>query len=416
MIKSKVYSFILLIISISSRCFSRRLNEKAEYNDYENLRYVAFGTSVTYGSTVTKNETYMHLLSPTSKNLAMRASDPSYPSICTQSMIGDKKFDVIIVEYERRYEMGLANLVKRLRERFIDGLIIVTNVWTFMNIEVEDESGKILPFRNWLRNNGYPNNSPEARDFVEMSNVTFSFKNNRQNTERDEYIAKLPDEYGVRIFSWSKRGKNMKDIILRYMPLYSADFVHWSPTGHRFAAFYIMKMIKEEKTIGSDRVGSWGEGDVCRKWLSSGKIDESVNTNGVMEQFDDRYGGKFGLNFPMKDGEITINNPFDSPRELALSYMTTGPAPSIYPKTKLSIEMSNQEPIVVDPTDTFYDYPVHVQFTVVIGEINPGLNKILIEPLEVKQKPFRLVGYSITNESKNMSRMYDKPIPETESE
>ena len=78
--------------------------------------------------------------------------------------------------------------------------------------------------------------------------------------------------------------------------------------------------------------------------------------------------------------------------------MATGPAPSIYPKTKIFIWGSGQESIIVDPTDTRYSYPVHVQHTTVVGKVNPGMNMVLITSLETKENPFRLVGYAIANE------------------
>ena len=120
---------------------------------------------------------------------------------------------------------------------------------------------------------------------------------------------------------------------------------------------------------------------------------------------------KFALEFTGKRGYINIENPLSGPRELALTFMVTGPAPSIYPKTKISIANSRQKPVIVDPTDKFYDYPVHVQKTLVVGNVNPGMNKVIFTPLETTERPFRLVGYAITNESGKISGMWSKPIP-----
>ena len=50
--------------------------------------------------------------------------------------------------------------------------------------------------------------------------------------------------------------------------------------------------------------------------------------------------GKFALEFRGKGGYINIENTLPNPRELDLIYMVTGPAPSIYPKTKISIANS----------------------------------------------------------------------------
>ena len=123
-----------------------------------------------------------------------------------------------------------------------------------------------------------------------------------------------------------------------------------------------------------------------------------------------RKTGKFAVEFSGNRGYINIENPLPSPRELALIYMVTGPAPSIYPKTKISIANSGQDPIIVDPTDTLYDYPVHVQQMVVIGNANPGMNKVTFTPLETTEKPFRLVGYAITNEGRKVMELGPRPL------
>ena len=122
--------------------------------------------------------------------------------------------------------------------------------------------------------------------------------------------------------------------------------------------------------------------------------------------------GKFALEFNITQGYINIENPLPGPRELALTFMVTGPAPSIYPKTKILIENSGQKEIIVDPTDTFYDYPVHVQQILVVGIVNPGINTVVFTRLEVTKKPFRLVGYAITNESRKISKIWSRPMLE----
>merc|ERR1712157_575042 len=113
---------------------------------------------------------------------------------------------------------GLRNLVKRLRERFPDATIIVTNIWTYMNVIVRLENGENLPFRNWLEYNGYKSNTPDAEDYV-----------------------------------------------------------HLSTSGHNFVAWGMNKIVKEKKTKRSDKIGTWGEGDVCKNWIQSGEIPSAAD-------------------------------------------------------------------------------------------------------------------------------------------
>ena len=118
MLNALCYFLFFLVTAI---CVSRSIAERKlapeEKHDISKLRYIAFGTSVTYGSTVDRDkEAYIKVASHgKGRNLGIRTSDPSFPSICTQSMIGDDIYDVIIAEYDRRYGIGLNPLVKRLR-------------------------------------------------------------------------------------------------------------------------------------------------------------------------------------------------------------------------------------------------------------------------------------------------------------
>jgi len=385
--------FIAMHICQSSNLKGKNHGAIEEY-DSSSLRYVAFGTSITYGTGVGREDRYTNLLSSNVTNLGMRGSDPSYPSICTQSMSGDAIYDVIIVEYHMAYHVGLKTLVQRIRERFVDATIIAVNLWMCRDVNVVDDKGeKLYPFITWLHENGYYRNTPEARDFVKESNVNFAF-NTKILGNRDICMDELVKDYNVKLCSWIKKssGPTVKALLLRYMPYYTYDLIHWSESGHRLVAQKIVKIVKEEKTKVSNRVGSWGAGDKCMNWQSKGKIVGNMPTSGKMKQFSSK--GKFALEFAHGEGFINIENPFSEPRELALTYMVIGPA-SIYPKTKISIKSSGQESIIIDPTDTTYDFPVHVQHTTVVGKVNPGMNMVLITPLERKENPFRLVGYAM---------------------
>ena len=57
---------------------------------------------------------------------------PNYPSICTQTLIGnDNVYDIIILEYFSMVYDGLLQLVKRLRQRFPDAILICESNYYF---------------------------------------------------------------------------------------------------------------------------------------------------------------------------------------------------------------------------------------------------------------------------------------------
>ena len=62
----------------------RNKRRKLSTDNNGGLRFVTFGTSVTHGAMMKdESQAYPFQLSPNTVNLAMRASDSSYPSMCT---------------------------------------------------------------------------------------------------------------------------------------------------------------------------------------------------------------------------------------------------------------------------------------------------------------------------------------------
>ena len=99
-------------------------------------------------------------------------------------------------------------------------------------------------------------NTPETRDFVARSNVTFAFDTNRM-IPRDLHMNELVQDYNVKIVSCKWRdGGDIKPILLRFLPLYAENFAHWSKYGHRYAAIKISEIVKNENTKVSNRVRS----------------------------------------------------------------------------------------------------------------------------------------------------------------
>ena len=284
--------FSLAVVSHSIGNVKRELTAIEKY-DISKLRYVAFGTSVTYGSCVDRDtEAYIKVASNgKGTNLGIRTSDPSFPSICTQSMLGDDIYDVIVIEYDRAYQMGLNPLVKRLRERFMDATIIVINSWTFLNVNVIDDNKEKVSLRNFLGLNGFGKNTAEAKEFINGCNASFSFDKEKME-KKDAYMNELVRDYNVKLVNWKWSLGNIKPLLARYLQYFGDDIVHWSPSGHRFVAIRVNKIVEQEKKNVSNNVRSWGEGDVCDKWLGEGTMKKNAVTNGEMVKFDGRYGGK----------------------------------------------------------------------------------------------------------------------------
>jgi len=356
------------------------------------------------------------LLSREGVNLAIRGSDPSYPAMCTQTMIGDNIYDVIIIEYDRRFDSGLNNLVRRLRHRFPEATIIATQMWTFGMFRVTIE-GKKMMFLQWLKENGFERNNAEVKKLIynlkiDDMDITFLWQ---YGENREDYMNTLEKMYNITIYRW-ETGGDIKSLLLKHLPFYIDDWVHLSDYGHQFIADGIKEIVEAKAPKRSDHVSSWGDGDFCSQWIY-GDIDGKVETyfryrsNVKLEKFNSKR-NYYALHFPLGGHLMKITNPFNGTRQLSLTYMATGPVQKIYPDTLVQIINSGSSPMVIVPFDTYYSYPVHIQLTKKIGPLKPGENDVIIKTLEKSECFFRLIGFTITNGENKASDMFDKNILE----
>jgi len=380
--------------------------------DSAELRFVTFGTSVTWGAVMkTPENAYPFLLSRNVANLAIRASDSSYPSMCTQTMLQDSIYDVIVVEYDRRRFDSLAVFAMRLRQRFPAATIILTKMWNLMDIVVKpNNGGKWEKLREWLHKSGKPQ-SLDALDFVLNSDVTLDFK--KGVYDREETMEEISQATNAILYTWNIQG-DIKKLLKERFPLF-ADLVHPNDEGHALIARDIKKIISKVKTKRSDRVGTWGDGDFCASWFQSGAIDHNHHNNIALRspntplnKFDEKK-EKYALEFLKKETAVQIENPFDGPRKLFLTYMASYPN-RLYPKVSVYIGGQPKSNVtIIDPIAS-YDFPVHVQDTKMVGVIAPGKNVLKFHTLESNTKaPFRLVGFAVTNGVFSPSVMYFKP-------
>jgi len=377
------------------------INEIIDANNVENLRFLAFGTSKTAGSGVNNlSDTYPYLLSSEATNLAIRSSGPNFPSICTQTLVGDKTYDVIMLEFFDEVTTGLKQLAQRLRQRFPHATIIFIQLMYPGLLLYRDE----ISMYEWLEEKGFPIMERVGMKLREELKATSSSDWKGLNKDAVLYKRAYVEDVATSVGGYILKGPpvpienfdniDTKEWLLSTMDYFSADWYHPSEKTHIAIAKAVKEFLKNNSARRSDEVGTWGAGDLCHKWFSDGNVNIPFSDGVTLEQFKP---GKYALQFPSTGGNLFITNPFEQPRSLVLSYMETGPTTTIYPKTQVKINDSNNNPVVIEPVCNTYSFPVHVTSTANVGIVSPGENIVSIMPLETTEEPFRVVATYVIN-------------------
>lgn len=371
----------------------------------DNLRILNFGTSVSWGAGLeNRYDSYPYLLNINATNLAIRAQGPCFPSVCTQTMVGNEAvYDVITLEFFSRSTQGLLRLAKRLRKRYPQAVIIVIRRWNPLSFKHLPSD---LDFQTWMDGHGY-------RD------ADKSYKLHDPEFHQELYSTTSPDEWfftvdekelqvqdktveAVGAFLLDlPRPPDFREAIAEMSHWFSPDMNHLSREGHEFIASEIQYILNVMGATQKNEIGSWGGEDYCESWFLSGKAELARDDSVRMVEFDEKN-GKWALEIPPADGWITVMNPFDEPMSLFLTYMVTGPPPSIYPETSVYLGEENY----YNNLGTFLDPSVenpgpkeHIGKTTLVGSIAPGETTLWFrycrEGDERRDNLFRITGYAI---------------------
>jgi len=183
-----------------------------------------------------------------------------------------------------------------------------------------------------------------------------------------------------------------RELLLSTLPFFAQDWFHLSKEGHSVIAEAVKQFLQTIPLHKSNEVGPWVTKDICNNWLNTGYVNVPFSSEVTLNMFKP---GKYALEFPLMGGNLQITNPFETSMFLTLSYMTTGPMTTIYPKTEMKI--NGEQTVIIDPICNHYDFPVHVSLSKRIGKLQPGENVVTIRPQETVQQPFRIISLAITS-------------------
>jgi len=398
----------------------RRTQENPPPPPQQEIRYVAFGTSTTWGAGLLNPETdtYPKLLSPNAVNLAIRASGPGSLAMCMMTMLEhaapDAMYDVILIEYYHRTrdEVDINpfyNAVARLRKRFPDALIVFVRDW-YLNglISYADKSlGRWVDIEEWNKMDGneLPIHSEEYKNkFVQSVQQGIEWTWSEGMKERDHNLFEIASSVNGRIVNLSR-----PDNVLDFPPyryFFADDGHHLSNEGHKDIARRVSRLVKTVGIHPNPRLGSWDETgrDVCVSWYTTGECPLPYSGEGV--RMDNWFARKFALTFPFghMDGVISFTNPTSTLMDLYMDYMSNGPLPGYYPLTEIIVESQwdgvapvQIKRVYIDPSEP---YSVHVVKPAFIATLPPGPYILRIRPVEPnKEHPFRIVGINLSDPS-----------------
>ena len=364
------------------------------------LRILAFGGSTTWGASLdNRHQAYPWLLGEPYidyvDNLAVRATGADYPSICLESMIPDaetKNYDVILLEFSMAWSNGLPLLMKRLRERYPEAVIVVVHLWSIAAL-AKDEATGMGPrdlggnffhkqenglHVSWMWVNGDETYNPYGENCgQEICKIALL---EQLVEEAGGYIYKLPLPQTPKIAidsGW-----------------FNKDWVHLSPLGHCVVADGIFDLLSQHQTdiFKQKRLGSFGLGDQCYSWFTGREVNlkyDGVNHTilGSMENSE-----KWVLEVdPVNGGRLAFESKFSSPVPVGLSYMSKQEGSNY---TVIEVHLNYGKPVIIDPN---YNHAgvgssVHISVLYQIGFSQPGKNVISITTLEQRGKPFRITG------------------------
>lgn len=359
------------VVSTSTK---RGLVKHQEALGSHTLKILTLGGSVTKGAKLNSpHEAYPNLIRLAGHkvvNVAIRATDAEFPSLCIQSMLKDKemKFDVIMVEFSLNGFNGLPTLVKRLQYKYPDAHFIYLNLYSLRTYTVKDSNNKL----SWSGETRIkvPPGIKQLWDMIQGYVYEFPVPENANDASL--WFAK--DSHHL-----NKMGhEQITHDLLEYMNSITLEYFQSPPLQ-----------------VPKDMLRKWGFGDQCENWLMTGIT--SIKFSEESAKFG-TFDGKFSLDFT-SEGSIMVFNEMNVRVPLYLTFMN-GPN-NMYPETEV---VFNQKVTLFELNRPAH----HVAETHAVGWANPGANEVKIVPLEPSEQPFRLVGVALFGFSHHLNLPFFK--------
>ena len=253
--------------------FPEKITPISKRKPDDQIRYAAFGSSITLGATLDNREkdAYVKKLSyDKGRNYGIRSSGPKYPAACTKSIMGDEEFDVIVLEFFTVANTGMMELAQRLRERFPDAIIVVARLWDPPMLENVNGQGLM----SWAQEKGYGNAFIHSSNFKDEFLRSYSENQwqwrfettHKEFVEVHEAIAKETGSYIVPM-AWDTNAAGESGYLEIGDKMLGPDSFHLSVAGHEDFANRVKALVDRVGVPKHPKIGEFSISDYCLNWF-----------------------------------------------------------------------------------------------------------------------------------------------------
>jgi hypothetical protein len=365
------------------------------------LNILSIGSEHTQGSSLANQyDAYPYLIGHPFHNhvdnLSFRPSSADFPSMCLESVSvrGDYRasYDLVLLDFNLNGSDGLPLLVKRLRERYPDAILVYVGLWSLMTSMEEAGTGKSIlqvghdTTRDWKW---------KDEDFYVTGGLL------GQDCTREictlDKLKEVMESYGGHVYEFPR--PSSPDVCIREGWFNENDWHHLSETGHRVLANDLIRFLDahhEALFNNHKEVGDWGLGDQCYSWMQTGS--NPLMTTGA-EMVDLLAGAgtdvtRWALEFSSDEqtGDIIIDSKFDVPVPLGIGYFSRFDPANF---DIVDVTINESQGFTIDPSMNKSGLNIkHATMMTFahLGNAQPGKNVIKITTKEKRDRPFQVTG------------------------
>lgn len=367
-------------------------------------------------------------------DLVVRADDAAYSSQCIESMIRDSvetidemvdPFDIILLEFSLGSMDGIELLLKRLRRRYPNAVIVYVHLWSLGRVTETKPTDSLCKGTFCMQASEHVKKRQQidrairlrrlkdTAAFTPTENITRHFDGKEWAfSDKMLEISKQQNDHVKRALS--KVEGLMFELPVPETPhralsssWFDSDLHHLSGGGHKFLAQQIYYMLKKSNvteildvSVGNQTDGTWGKGDQCMSWIENGKANSVHFKGGKMKEFGEpvKYALHIGGNESNDSASIYFENYSDEYQPLRLEVMSYNDG--FYPKAQVHINMQRNQTkndtnvhYHIDPMHPdVFQQQFHIPRSAYVDQVKPGRNKITIEASNSSQQPLRVTG------------------------